>query len=325
MSRSNIRDPSDWVEAFQKASRTRDHFALHELRVEVFQTTVERVRRRWYEAGGARVELDAAEEYRRLHEGTVFYPCTDGELVTKIDQRRIFETAVIAVPTDSLDTAWQFKSNSQPPLVLNMANRHNPGGGVLGGAGAQEENLFRRSNLFWSLYQFAEYADQYGVSPHSGGRRYPIPRDSGGIYSPGAQVFRSSEATGYALLPAPYLVSFVTVPAINSPAMEERDGRFWLTSRMAAATRTKIRAILRIAAHHAHLDLVLGAFGCGAFRNPPNHMAKLFREILEDEEFAGVFRTVTFAIIDDHNARRPGSPDGNFVPFDRELEGIRAY
>ncbi len=324
MSRSNIRDPSDWIDDFQKASQTRDYFALHELRREVFQTTVETVRQRWYEAGGARVELDADGQYRRLHEGTVFYPSTNDELITKIDQRRIFETAVTAVPADSLDTACQVKNNSRPPLVLNMANRHNPGGGVLEGSGAQEENLFRRSNLFWSLYQFAEYADQYGVSPHSGGLRYPIQKDSGGIYSPGAQVFRSSEATGYAVLAAPYLVSFVTVPAISNPPTEERDGRLWLTPDIAEATQTKIRAILRIAAHHAHVDLVLGAFGCGAFRNPPNHMAKLFRETLEDEEFAGVFRTVTFAIIDDHNARRPGSRGGNFAPFEREFEGIRA-
>ena len=315
-------DPVAWIEAFRKAGVERDHDALHQLRADVFQTTIEAVRRRSYETGGARIELDAGGEYRRLQEETVFYPSTD-DLVTRIDRRRVFETAVSVVPGDSLDTAFEFVKNGQPPLVLNMASRQNPGGGALGGAGAQEENLFRRSNLFWSLYQFAEYAEQYGVTPDPAGHQYPIPRSSGGIYSPDAQVFRSSEATGYALLPAPYPVSFVTVPAINRPAMEERDGQTWLTPQMTRITQGKIRAILRIAAHHGHLDLVLGAFGCGAFRNPPHHMARLFREILEDQEFAGVFRHVAFAILDDHNAHRPDSREGNLLPFQRELEGTR--
>ena len=322
MNHRKIHNPADWLEAFGKASRTRDPRGLRQLRADVFQTTVECVRQRGYDLGGFSVELDPGDEYQGLQEGTVFHASTD-ELITKTNRRGVFETAVSVVPGDSLDTAFEFVKNGQPPLVLNMANRQNPGGGALGGAGAQEENLFRRSNLFWSLYAFAEYAEQYGVTPDPAGHQYPIPRSSGGIYSPDAQVFRSSEATGYALLPAPYPVSFVTVPAINRPAMEERDGQTWLTPQMTRITQGKIRAILRIAAHHGHLDLVLGAFGCGAFRNPPHHMARLFREILEDQEFAGVFRHVAFAILDDHNAHRPDSREGNLLPFQRELEGTR--
>jgi len=90
---------------------------------------------------------------------------------------------------------------------------------------------------------------------------------------------------------------------------------------MAAGTRAKIRAILRIAAHHDQVDLVLSAFGCGAFRNPPHHIAMLFREILAEPELTGVFRRVAFAIIDDHNAVHPGSPEGNYLPFERALAG----
>jgi hypothetical protein len=32
---------------------------------------------------------------------------------------------------------------------------------------------------------------------------------------------------------------------------------------------------------HGHDAVVLGAFGCGAFRNPAAHMAQLFREVSE--------------------------------------------
>ena len=88
---------------------------------------------------------------------------------------------------------------------------------------------------------------------------------------------------------------------------------------MARATQVKIRAILRIAAHHDQADLVLSAFGCGAFRNPPQHMAELFRAVLVEAEFDGVFRRVTFAVIDDHNAFHHASPEGNYLPFERAL------
>ena len=67
-----------------------------------------------------------------------------------------------------------------------MASRQNPGGGVINGAGAQEETIFRRTNLFKSLYQFAPYAAQYGVKKCK--YQYPMDRNFGGIYSPGITI-----------------------------------------------------------------------------------------------------------------------------------------
>jgi hypothetical protein len=51
-------------------------------------------------------------------------------------------------------------------------------------------------------------------------------------------------------------------------------------------------------------------------------MAELFRRVLEEREFAGVFRRVAFAIIDDHNAFHRASPEGNYVPFERTLGSL---
>jgi uncharacterized protein (TIGR02452 family) len=118
-------------------------------------------------------------------------------------------------------------------------------------------------------------------------------------------------------------VAFVTVPAISRPETFRRDGREWLTEELAEATRRKIRAIFRVAARHMHESLVLSAFGCGAFHNPPHHMARLFAEVLAEPELAGLFRAVWFAIIDDHNAWKEHNPEGNLIPFQRELGGLR--
>jgi len=42
----------------------------------------------------------------------------------------------------------------------------------------------------------------------------------------------------------------------------------------------------------------LGALGCGAFRNPPQHIACLFRNVLKESEFQGVFNHIVFAVLD---------------------------
>ena len=307
-------DAERWRRRFRRASSARDYDALRELRVAVFSTTARAVRDRGYELRDAYVGLDPGGEYKRLHGGTRFHRSTL-ELTVPARNRERFRTEILVLNQDCLEVAQWLADTGDAPGVLNMANRHVPGGGVVGGAGAQEENLFRRSNLLYSLYQYADFGGEYDVPPSPDGSEYPIPRESGGIYSPSATVFRSSESTGYAFLHAPFRAGFITVPAIARPEVYESDGNLWLTQEMAAATRVKIRAILRIGAHHDHADLVLGAFGCGAFRNPPQHMARLFREVLAEEEFTGVFRRTVFAILDDHNAAR----GGNFAPFEREL------
>ena len=65
---------------------------------------------------------------------------------------------------------------------------------------------------------------------------------------------------------------------------------------------------------------VLSAFGCGAFQNPPHHVARLFKEVFFEDEFRNRFRLVVFAIMDDHNSWREHNPEGNLLPFLREFE-----
>lgn len=74
--------------------------------------------------------------------------------------------------------------------------------------------------------------------------------------------------------------------------------------------------MLRIACLEGKKNLVLAAMGCGAFHNPPQAVAKLFRGILvEEEEFKGRFEGVWFAVIE-----RAGT--GNFAIFREILDGL---
>ena len=57
-------------------------------------------------------------------------------------------------------------------------------------------------------------------------------------------------------------------------------------------------------------DLYLGAMGCGAYGCPPRQVAEEMKAILFDEEFAGWFKEVVFAV---YPAGRTG--ENNFKAF----------
>ena len=66
------------------------------------------------------------------------------------------------------------------------------------------------------------------------------------------------------------------------------------------------------------------ALGCGAFKNPPEHVATLFKEALLGP-FAGCFEHVVFAIFDDHNCKKSHNPDGNLAPFQRIFNSMSKH
>lgn len=225
-----------------------------------------------------------------------------------------YEDAVITVEnTDCLIAAKNMLDEGYNPAVLNMANRQKPGGGVYNGAGAQEENLFRRTNLFKSLYQYSDLAYLYGIPKAA--EAYPMDRNHGGIYSPDVVVFRGAEKDGYPILDEYYQVAFISVAGMNRPELDSQ-GR--IAARLVEGIKNKIRTILNIALDNGHDSLVMGALGCGAFRNPPDHTAQLFREVIETE-YKNRFRKICFAILEDHNSVRKNSTDGNYIPFCREF------
>lgn len=187
-----------------------------------------------------------------------------------------------------------------------MANRNHAGGGFRGGAGAQEENLMRRSNYFDAIEDKSEAIQGKGVASS----RYPLPLH-GCIVSHDICFFRGSEAKGYPYLSEPLLFGVVACAAISRPLL--RNGR--LDAQDEEDTLQKIRVILYATWTEGFDGLCLSAFGCGAFRNPPAHIAQLFHRALQ--EFQGFFHTVAFSIIEDHNSAR--NQDGNLVPFEREF------
>lgn len=305
----NSFSPFDWIKQFKTASRNKSGF--RELRAEIFRQTVEVVQQGEYASGWNLVSLDTVSTAKE----TCFYkkPCSLEPVKSS------HPTKFNVIEADCLETAQLLKNAGYNVCLLNMASRQNPGGGVVGGSGAQEENIFRRSNLFQSLYQFVDYSHQYNVK-RDPENSYPLDRNSGGIYSKKVSIIRGSENNGYCFLQNPFEISIVSVPAINSPELKTFRGEQYIADALIEPSKEKIRTILRICGEFNHDCLVLSAFGCGAFKNPPHHMAKLFKDVFNEAEFKDRFKLIVFAILDDHNTWKDHNPEGNILPFLREFD-----
>jgi len=297
-------DHLKWKNQFETASKAKETDKFRKLRADIFQNTINLVKNGGYYVDGNLINIPN----NLSAEKTEYFTAPD-----KLEANGNYQTEYSVINADCLETAEILVKAGLNPCVLNLASRQNPGGGVRNGAGAQEENLFRRTNLFLSLFQFASFANEYGIKKHE--KSYPLDRNTGGIYSADITVFRGSEKNGYCLLKKPYTVSFVSVPAISNPELTERNGSFYLADNLVEPTKEKIRTILRIAGKYKHDCLVLGAFGCGAFANPPNHIAELFKEVFLEKEFINKFKVIIFSIIDDHNSNKRQNPNGNVLPF----------
>ena len=169
------------------------------------------------------------------------------------------------------------------------------------GTGTQEEMLFRRSNYSQTL--------KHGMGPV----RYPL-ADGGGVYSPAVTVFMHGPDKGYAPMQAPFEAAFIAAAAEFKPQLVK--GR--LGDASAQRTKQKISFVVRCAAFHQHHCLVLGAFGCGAFSNPPQHVAELFGQVLSEPTPSGLplkahFSHIVFAIAPGRTGKH--NPIGNFAAF----------
>ena len=225
-------------------------------------------------------------------------------------------TKVLVEGNDCLVAAERLVREGYNPALLNFASAGHPGGGVETGARAQEETICRRSTLTRFIYSFdAKYAFRYSY-PLQPGNHYPIVSEFSVVYSPAVTVFR--KGIDCLFMEEPYDVAIITCAALNLggkyPIKLPLDGH--MPQKAIDITRNnKIRTVFRIGLTYGHDSLVLGAFGCGAFKNPPTEIAQLFHEVMEEPEFKNKYRLITFSIIDDHNAN-----NANLAAFKKEFE-----
>jgi uncharacterized protein (TIGR02452 family) len=196
------------------------------------------------------------------------------------------QTKIKVTGETSLEAAQRLTSESSEKVIcLNFASAKNPGGGFLGGAQAQEESLARSSGLYASLIAQMTF---YDLHRKQGNLLYSDHM----IYSPNVPVFRSDDG---GLLEAHYALSFITSPAPNAGAIAKN--RPHLSKDVPGVLSKRAAKVLALAVKLRYKRIILGAWGCGVFRNSPEQVARAFQELLEDT-FKGQFNGVTFAVFD---------------------------
>ncbi len=236
------------------------------------------------------------------------------ELWTSADLARLAEEAKCSEdgPSANLEVRGEgtvdavFRLSQGEPLcpwlgVLNFASAKNPGGGFLNGSVAQEECLAFCSDLY--------HTQTTGQGPRyyeiNQANRDPVYTDT--MLIGDVTFFRASN---FSFTEHPVTCPVITAPAVNMGVVI-RNGED--IQRAKAVMRGRMEKILALFAHWRCTHLILGAYGCGVFRNDPEDVARFWQELLE-EGWNRFFEQITFSILE-----RPGK-DRNIAPFRRRFD-----
>lgn len=170
--------------------------------------------------------------------------------------------------------------------VLNFASAKNPGGGFLGGASAQEESLARSSSLYASLKKdmtMYEHNKNLSIFSYSDYAKY----------SPETVFWFDDEGQNLSEL---MKVDVITSPAPNKGAMSQHNRKNEIAT-IEEVFRRRIEFVFKIAYQNNIDVLILGAWGCGVFRNEVSDVARYFKEFIK-EKAPNAFKKIVFAVYD---------------------------
>ena len=208
-----------------------------------------------------------------------------GDILLKEDITKYQKTNMCSFEVCN-DDSFAAAAKYEKPLVMNFANAFQAGGGFKHGARAQEEALCRCSTLYASISSpMAVQMYSYNKS-----KKNPLTSDYM-LLSPSVCVFRDKDCE---LLKEPFMASVITIPAPNRNGEAMHENR----DRIEETMKRRIRIMFHIALQKGYTNLILGAWGCGAFGNDPYDVAEYFRSILIDEEYGKCFENVCFAVFD---------------------------
>ncbi len=190
------------------------------------------------------------------------------------------------IATDTITATIQAHKNNPNSriAILNFASYKNPGGGFMNNMYAQEEAICYCTNLF---YELVNYSDWY---------KHPLNNglyDNKSILSHNIAVVASERGN---LLP-PDEVFYIDVLTCAAPNLSSvLTYRPSLKEVAENISRDRVAYVMDIFANNHYDTIILGAFGCGVFKNDPNVIASAFKTYINNN--SDKFKNIIFAIPD---------------------------
>ena len=254
-------------------------------RKETARQTLAIMEQGYYQYGDSKIEIRSALE-ASVRGSFLITPQQAEELLAMYNVSG--STAKVPVRTENIATVEAVRRLTEEGKekigVLNFASAKNPGGGFINGAMAQEESLAASSTLYRTLTVHEEYYRENRAQRSMMYTNYAI-------YSPDVVFFRDGR---FQLVEKPFKASVLTLPAVNM-------GQVLLKGEDSAEAervmRRRMKLALAIFARQGARNLVLGAYGCGVFRNDPKKIAAWWKELLEDEGMGQSFNFIFHAVL----------------------------
>ena len=256
----------------------------------VAKETLEILRLGYYDVlpgSGRRIQLKSDME-RSVRQSILITPEQGAEILTRCETnlpRRAESLKQQVKNISTVDAVRRLAGEGRDHIgVLNFASAKNPGGGFINGAMAQEESLAASSTLYKTLTAHEEYYRENRLQKSMMYTDY-------GIYSPDVTVFRDG---GFCLVEDPVKASVLTLPAVNMGQVIQKGED---VRKAARVMRRRMKLALAVFADQGARNLILGAYGCGVFRNDPVQIGEWWSELLR-EGFDGYFDSVFYAVLD---------------------------
>lgn len=281
-----------------------------ETNVAVFQNTCERFK-----------EAALAEAIRKSLEKQKIY----GEDEVLENTEPVYKKKAVVTVSDKKSFEAALKYRGMKVCVHNFASFTNPGGGVVNGSSAQEESLCRVSTLYPLLSDGRMMSGFY--RKHKDMLRngeVTATYNDDAIYTPDVVVFKDDDRMQ--LLPEGQRMS-LDVITVAAPNLRPNPSNRWNPEpskaiavkpmELLAIHKKRAKRLFFIAKANGAEVLVLGAFGCGAFQNPPEVVARAYKEVLAEFEYD--FDTVEFAVYCPKRDQTANPSGNNYAVFRRVL------
>lgn len=244
-----------------------------------------------------KVLVNSIKESKKI-QGVVY----ETDVMSDFSRKYDTPAKIVVSKKRSLEAAMGY--SNKKVCVLNFASATNAGGGVVNGANAQEEAICRCSTLYPCISD-EKIVNQFHNKHREAlkaGKMSALYNDDI-IYTPKVIVFKTDTANPK-LMPEDkwFEVDVISCAAPNlrskpSNAMNQNSGNKAVVlkpSELLELHMKRMRRILDLARSNGAEIVILGAFGCGAFQNPPDVVAEAMARVIKDYRYD--FKVIEFAV-----------------------------